>query len=96
LIQLADLAYGARDYEALRQLSDALDALPFAPAKRAASYYKAVLLKRAEARTRLCAWHHKRKQRSKYPHGSCLRSLPVVQVTVDVVGALPMATHRRA
>jgi hypothetical protein len=47
LLQLADLAYGQRDYDGMRQLSDALAAIPFAPAQRAASYYQAVLLKRA-------------------------------------------------
>jgi tetratricopeptide (TPR) repeat protein len=47
LLQLADLAYGQRDYEAMRELSEALAAIPFAPAQRAASYYQAVLLKRA-------------------------------------------------
>jgi hypothetical protein len=47
LIQLADLAYGARDYDVLKEISQALQAIPYAPAQRAASYYQAVLLKRA-------------------------------------------------
>jgi tetratricopeptide (TPR) repeat protein len=47
LIRLADLAYGARDFEALRELSEALAALPFAAAQRAATYFRAVTLKRA-------------------------------------------------
>lgn len=46
LIRLADLAYGQRDYEALPELGDALAAIPFAPARRAAVYYQAVLMKR--------------------------------------------------
>lgn len=47
LIRLADLAYGRRDYNGLRQLSEALAMLPFASAQRAAIYYQAMLIKRA-------------------------------------------------
>jgi hypothetical protein len=47
LIRLAELAYGARDFAALDEFSQALFAIPFKPAQKAATYYRAVLLKRA-------------------------------------------------
>ena len=47
LICLADLAYGQRDYDALRELSAALSAIPFQPAQRAGQYYVALLHTRA-------------------------------------------------
>lgn len=47
LIRLAELAYGARDYAALNELSHALFTIPFRPAQNAAIYYRAVLFKRA-------------------------------------------------
>jgi len=46
LVQLADLAYGQRDYDALTEIVGALQAVPFRPAQRAATYYSAVILKR--------------------------------------------------
>jgi tetratricopeptide (TPR) repeat protein len=47
LIRLAEIAYGARDYPALNTLSQALITIPFKPAQNAATYYRAVLFKRA-------------------------------------------------
>ena len=46
LIRLAELAYGQRDYEGLRAITEALQAIPYAAAQRAGMYYQAVLLKR--------------------------------------------------
>jgi tetratricopeptide (TPR) repeat protein len=46
LIHLADLAYGARNYDALAEISETLQAIPYAPAQRAATYYQAILIKR--------------------------------------------------
>src|SRR4051794_31892607 len=40
LIRLADLAYGARDYDGLQELSGALAAIPFTVAQRAAATIK--------------------------------------------------------
>ena len=47
LIRSAELAYGARDDEALKAITGALLSVPFAAAHRAGSYYRAVLLTRA-------------------------------------------------
>ena len=47
LIRLAEIAYGARDYVALNEISHALLAIPCKPAQNAATYYCAVLFKRA-------------------------------------------------
>jgi hypothetical protein len=47
LIRLAEIAYGARDYVTLNALSQALLAIPCKPAQNAATYYRAVLFKRA-------------------------------------------------
>jgi hypothetical protein len=46
LLRLAELAHGARDYVALQAISSALDAIPFEPAHRAATYYAAIIAKR--------------------------------------------------
>ncbi|MEN3332265.1 MAG: hypothetical protein V7641_1630 [Blastocatellia bacterium] len=48
LIRLAELAYGARNYNALRELSAALACLPSQPAQDAARYYAALCLRRAK------------------------------------------------
>jgi hypothetical protein len=47
LIRLAEIAYGARDYAALNEIRKALLAIPCKPAQNAATYYHAVLFKRA-------------------------------------------------
>jgi hypothetical protein len=47
LIRLAELAYGARNYDGLRDLTAALACLSYQPARDAATYYRAVLMKRA-------------------------------------------------
>ena len=47
LIRLAELAYGVRDYDRLKAITDALLSVPFAAAQRAGTYYQAVTLKRA-------------------------------------------------
>jgi tetratricopeptide (TPR) repeat protein len=47
LIRLAELAYGARRFDELKAIRDALQAIPFAPAQRAGNYYQAVLMMRA-------------------------------------------------
>lgn len=47
LLRLCELAHGARDYDALRELSAALQSIPFAPAQGAATYYAAIIAKRA-------------------------------------------------
>jgi tetratricopeptide (TPR) repeat protein len=47
LIRLAELAYGRRDYAALEATGEALAAIPFQPAQRAGTYYRAVLHTRA-------------------------------------------------
>jgi hypothetical protein len=47
LFRLAELAHGARDYATLEEISHALEAIPFPPAQRAASYYAAIIAKRA-------------------------------------------------
>jgi len=64
LIRLAELAYGARDYVALNELSRMLLAIPFRPAQKAATYYQAVLFKRAgqldQAAEMLVDLHHPR------------------------------------
>jgi hypothetical protein len=45
LLRLAELAHGARDTDALREISLALQTIPFEPAQRAATYYAAILAK---------------------------------------------------
>lgn len=47
LFRLAEIAYGARDYAALKEITAALSAIPYQPAERAARYYQAILIKRA-------------------------------------------------
>jgi tetratricopeptide (TPR) repeat protein len=46
LIRLCEIAYGQRDYKRLREITEALQSIPFTPAQNAARYYQAVLLKR--------------------------------------------------
>src|ERR1051325_10377442 len=47
LLRLSEIAHGARDTHAPREISLALEAIPFAPAQRAATYYGALVMKRA-------------------------------------------------
>jgi len=47
LLRLAELSHGARDYDALEEISRTLEAIPFAPAQNAAVYYRALVMKRA-------------------------------------------------
>ena len=47
LIRLAELAYGARNYDALSDVTAALACLSYQLAQDAAAYYRAVLMKRA-------------------------------------------------
>jgi hypothetical protein len=47
LIRLAELAYDARHFDELQAISAALLSVPFAAARRAGSYYQAVLVMRA-------------------------------------------------
>ncbi len=46
LIRLAEIAYGARHYAALHAISRAVLAIPCKPAQTAATYYRAIVLKR--------------------------------------------------
>jgi hypothetical protein len=47
LLRLAEIAHGARDTAALREISLALQAIPLESAQRAAAYYGALVMKRA-------------------------------------------------